>query len=573
MGKHVFKAYKIKAVMSNIERGAYSIPPFQRNFVWKAKKILALINSVTSNFPIGSITSAHSNDELKNGNSVLNYIVDEWDLNCSLIIDGQQRLTALSIIWFSNIISSKLKSQKTKKTTSDRLVCEIITKTCFYNGELMNLSKVIDKLKQTSNSAFNNRIGMLKHEASKYTIDNKDINEKVREKIGKYEINFIYLDDWNLEELIDIFQAINLKTTPLTHVDLMNGSIYSITNKKFKLLDFIKSSNTRWKPWGIIKPPLFVILMKIYYDLKLTVDKKVNYKKDALIKWANNSDEFNNFCNDQEMFIDKIISTFKLLKTKLFIIDLKYLPKEVYLLVIFSLSCLKDDISKKDFDLIFRNLMFAVSTKLINGVFASSPNAKAMEIINNIIVEQIIENKNYEDFDGIKNNENWEDTLEGQINETTYKNRTSAIFKFIHSALCSMNPKKIFNYENVIYKTNINIDTLDIHHFLPTNSQINDRFKFHNIDNVCNLTLFDSSENKYISNRDISEYINEAIQKNKNFEENIKTHLFDYDLVVKLAKYKNMSDKEVYNIVNKLFEKRTKKIIEKVKLIFFNKTI
>ena len=276
----------------------------------------------------------------------------------------------------------------------------------------MNKSQVIDELKQTDLS-FHKRIGMLKHQALQYTIDKKEINEQVKNHIGKYKINFIQLQEWNLEELINIFQAINSKTTPLTHVDLMNGSIYSITNKKFKLLEFINSSNVRWKTRGKIKSPLFVILMKIYYDLKLTTDKKVNYKKDALIKWANNAEEFNNFYKNNEAFIDKIDDTFDLLKTKLFIIDLKYLPKEVYLLVIFALSCLKDYIPKEDFSLVFRNLIFIVSTKLINGVFASSPNAKAMEIINNIIVKQIIENKKYKHIDELEQIENWEDKLKG----------------------------------------------------------------------------------------------------------------------------------------------------------------
>ena len=38
MGKHVFKNYEIERVMKDIENGVYSIPPFQRDFVWKPKK-------------------------------------------------------------------------------------------------------------------------------------------------------------------------------------------------------------------------------------------------------------------------------------------------------------------------------------------------------------------------------------------------------------------------------------------------------------------------------------------------------------------------------------------------------
>ena len=103
------------------------------------------------------------------------------------------------------------------------------------------------------------------------------------------------------------------------------------------------------KTRGTIKPSLFAILMKIFYDLKLTIDKKVNYKKDALIKWANNAEEFNNFYNKQWQRLFKTIEhMFSILKTKLFITDLKYLPKEVYLLVIFSLIMFKRWYSKEN---------------------------------------------------------------------------------------------------------------------------------------------------------------------------------------------------------------------------------
>lgn len=46
--------YKLADIVHDIEKGILRIPPWQRNFVWKKKEILKLLESIYLEYPIGS---------------------------------------------------------------------------------------------------------------------------------------------------------------------------------------------------------------------------------------------------------------------------------------------------------------------------------------------------------------------------------------------------------------------------------------------------------------------------------------------------------------------------------------
>ncbi|NMB33041.1 MAG: DUF262 domain-containing protein [Clostridium sp.] len=78
----------VNTMLSWIDSGEIAIPEIQRPFVWKASKVRDLIDSLYRDFPIGYlIIWQNPNVRLKGG---------DISVGKKVIIDGQQRLTALS---------------------------------------------------------------------------------------------------------------------------------------------------------------------------------------------------------------------------------------------------------------------------------------------------------------------------------------------------------------------------------------------------------------------------------------------------------------------------------------------
>ncbi len=78
----------IRTLLSWIDEGIIAIPEIQRPFVWSGSKVRDLIDSLYKNFPIGYLIVWQNPDvNLKDGTK---------SIGKKVIIDGQQRLTALS---------------------------------------------------------------------------------------------------------------------------------------------------------------------------------------------------------------------------------------------------------------------------------------------------------------------------------------------------------------------------------------------------------------------------------------------------------------------------------------------
>ena len=84
-------------VVKYISEGDYRIPRFQRNYVWKIDKVVALVDSLLKGFPIGSIVLWQTKNELSEVKGLGGVQIPKRDSSkyTSYIIDGQQRLTSL----------------------------------------------------------------------------------------------------------------------------------------------------------------------------------------------------------------------------------------------------------------------------------------------------------------------------------------------------------------------------------------------------------------------------------------------------------------------------------------------
>lgn len=85
----------IATLMSEVERGVIALPDLQRPFVWEDTKVRDLLDSLFLGFPVGTLVLWHTANE--KGARALG--TERPSLRAmTLVIDGQQRLTALSAV-------------------------------------------------------------------------------------------------------------------------------------------------------------------------------------------------------------------------------------------------------------------------------------------------------------------------------------------------------------------------------------------------------------------------------------------------------------------------------------------
>lgn len=85
--KYELHEYSVESIMNWIKTKDVVIPEIQRPFVWEAKQVRDLIDSLYKGFPVGYLIISRSHNlKLKDGSI---------SKGQRILIDGQQRITAL----------------------------------------------------------------------------------------------------------------------------------------------------------------------------------------------------------------------------------------------------------------------------------------------------------------------------------------------------------------------------------------------------------------------------------------------------------------------------------------------
>lgn len=114
MSKTIFKTiqYPIQTLIDDIDHGKIALPDIQRPFVWNTTKVRDLFDSIYRGYPVGYLLFWENITD-KNRKDIG---IDTKESNAkNLIIDGQQRLTALfSTIKGIPIIDENYKEKRIK---------------------------------------------------------------------------------------------------------------------------------------------------------------------------------------------------------------------------------------------------------------------------------------------------------------------------------------------------------------------------------------------------------------------------------------------------------------------------
>lgn len=574
---------KILDIMHDVRQGKYIIPVYQREYVWGSKQIIDLIDSIMEGYPIGMITDAAVKNEslLANGkNEIFDVLNQSPGRIEKAIVDGQQRVTSLSLVYFADVIADNFKKFKNDKLKKE--VKKVINNLYFYENRAYEKDKLILHISEQHPEKKG-----VEDIVDQYVISKPEVTSEFRAAVDEYVIPVLKILDGSDKEVIDVFTAMNKGGIKLTHVELMNGSMFNIENN-FGLLDYIKLNNSKFKTFGSIKGEFFVQLMKTYFDI-IDFKSRVDYKKDTLIKFSMDKRDVMKFFSIREEFTEMLEESIGMLSSEFGIFRIEQLPKNVYLTAIIAYrSLLKINNTDPDKSKLKR-IMKRISTRLIDGVYASSPGARALEDINDFIMPVMMDSKISDDaqvFEEIWDAEKIGNTLNEKVSELTYKNRHQGLAKLFISILCRNHPRYILENKKVSVIESVGLKVKnDLHHFIPKKSSmvkeyvLDNKYQDWNIETIRNIAVITEDENrKEIRAKDIQEYLEESKRNlnDDNFRKMIESHYFDLNIINELMAWRKEEDElglELKRILVELFDARGEIIISEIMDVFFNEKI
>jgi hypothetical protein len=214
--KYSINQYPIETILAWIKSDEIAIPEIQRPFVWNASKVRDLMDSLYHGYPVGYLIAWRNPDvKLKDGNT---------SIGKRILIDGQQRITALNAAVLSEYIVDK-EYRKRKITIAfqpleekfevsnpaiERDISWLPNISVIINGGLADLNKIVNK----------------------YCDDNKADEDlmfsrmdKLR-KIKNTQIGLIELDaNLDIETVTEIFIRINSEGVVLSQADFVMSKI------------------------------------------------------------------------------------------------------------------------------------------------------------------------------------------------------------------------------------------------------------------------------------------------------------------------------------------------------------
>ena len=225
-------AKRIMPLAERVLTGDILLPSFQRGFVWNPKQMLDLLDSLSLNYPIGSLLLWQSRQELRSVRNIADLDVGTArpDYPVNYLLDGQQRLSTIcgALNWTPGEPNSiwnigyDLRDQKF-------LHFESIDDHPPYQIAVRWL---------TNPSNFFTRLIALDDELQAR-------GRELFDRFTDYLIPTVTLGDMAIEDVAKVFERINSLGTRLTIVDLMRAATWSPT---FDLVDAIDQVRKQLEP-------------------------------------------------------------------------------------------------------------------------------------------------------------------------------------------------------------------------------------------------------------------------------------------------------------------------------------
>ena len=144
----------VKNLVNDVRIGKIGLPDLQRPFVWKDNKVRDLFDSMMRGYPIGYIMLWQSPSDYEEKKSVIGQNTKIYTEPKELVIDGQQRLTALVAAMYGIKVRDKNYTEREIKISYNPLTREFSVWTTATDRDQEWISKISDVFLAKENNSF-----------------------------------------------------------------------------------------------------------------------------------------------------------------------------------------------------------------------------------------------------------------------------------------------------------------------------------------------------------------------------------------------------------------------------------
>jgi hypothetical protein len=222
--------FSIKQLTDMYTNGEIAIPEIQRDFVWDAKRIRLLIDSIQNDFPSGAVILWRPEFRMRDEFEMLirpeRLHLYKERLPTYLLLDGQQRLTALcSVILHADQVMSSLGEEITLPKLFINLRTLAIearnTSISSSNNEIL-LNRILSE--ETTDSGLSSVLGEISLRKD-ITLKHKNNLKEFREKILQYTYPVQILENHDYATVANIFKRVNSQGKILVTAELELATI------------------------------------------------------------------------------------------------------------------------------------------------------------------------------------------------------------------------------------------------------------------------------------------------------------------------------------------------------------
>ena len=207
---------RLESLAHRVLTGDVILPKFQRQFVWTQQQTLDLLDSVSRNYPIGSVLLWQSTDRLASERTVAGLDIEpqRHGYPVNYILDGQQRLASIcgALYWRPdgdpeskwNIVYDLEQQAFSHVTTADDPPAHVMP-----TRLLSEPSEFFSRMARISGPELVTRAKTL------------------FDRFTNYQVAVVTLRGMAVNEVAKVFERINSTHTPLTVVDLMRAATWT----------------------------------------------------------------------------------------------------------------------------------------------------------------------------------------------------------------------------------------------------------------------------------------------------------------------------------------------------------
>lgn len=264
----IINNWKLPDILNKLKQGEIKIPRFQRDYSWERPKVVLLLNSIYLQYPIGTFFLWIAPPNYNTFIRTTTHLEIEQNTNkgeTQFILDGQQRLLSLYMA-FKGLQNS---------VGDYRKICFNPARKSFVLPRRKNVKYNYEAWKLFDDKKFKEISEELKNDSER--IYNEWINCK--NIINNYPISVVKTLNYELDDVVEIFERINQGGKKLSSFDLVHATTWSRTFDLKSHIDEFNNSE-RVRNTGGISEKVFThsLALNAFDDCRNSYQLKLNSK-------------------------------------------------------------------------------------------------------------------------------------------------------------------------------------------------------------------------------------------------------------------------------------------------------